>query len=289
MQDSGEPNSSAYKWCWGSILSPAPEVPGDRPVWNPLVFEMVTAGAVMLEMWERVLSPAQRTEVAEGFGAVDERSARLAAGFLAGVSRVGHACPSQMVSFDTRQRASPDRERACAVWREQAMKAGLPLPLPGARLRHAAAEHVTAAVLPRLTGCDCPGLVDGERCRAHAHQGLYTAAYALNRQGADVLHADTVAKAYRATGGAPWDVIRMALVDAVARHVGIAAGSLPSLIRPSDPLSLTAFSGLVSQSVALSREDVAGDVASPHEDWETTTSRAHLHARSAVGRIGVGG
>ncbi|MBK3594466.1 hypothetical protein JHN60_19700 [Streptomyces sp. MBT51] len=285
MHDSGKSNGFAHQWCWGSVLPPGPGVPGDVPAWSPLVFEMVTASAVMLEMWEGVLSPAQRADVAEGLGAADERSARLVAGFLAGVSRVGHACPAQMASFGAGRGASPDWERACAVWREQAVKAGLPLPPPGSRIRHAAPEHVTAAVLPRLTGCDCPGFVDGERCRAEAHQGLYTAAYALNRRGADVLHADTVAKAYRATGGAPWDAIRVALVDGVARYVGIEAGSLPSLIGPSDPLSLTAFSGLVSQSVALSRGDAAGDAASPHEEWEAMTHRAKLLARSAVGRM----
>jgi hypothetical protein len=250
---------------------------------------MVTASAVMLELWDQVLSPAQRSGIAEGLGASDERSARLAAGFLAGVSRIGRACPVHMVSFGAGQLISPALESARSAWREQAVGAGLPLPPAGARLRRAEAEHVTAAVLPRLTGCDCPGHVDGEHCREAAHQGLYVAAYALNRHGADVLHADTVAKAYRATGGAPWDAVRAALVNAVARYVGLAATGLPELIRPSAPGRLTAFSRMVSQSAALSRSDTSRGVASPLDGWEAVSNRARRQAGEAVARIRIGG
>lgn len=283
MSEPGDFSSTAYQWCWGTIdLS-------DPLVWNPLVAEMVTAGSVMLELWEQVLSSRQRADLAGGFAAVDEQSARLASAFLAGVSRLGCASPSCMVSFGAGQAPSPALDPARMAWREQALQAGLPLPSIGARVRHADPEHITAAVLPRLTGCDCAGYVDGERCRDQNHHGLYVAAYALNRHGANVLHADTVAKAYRATGGAVWDAVRAALVDAVAHHVGIDARSLPHLIRPSDPLRLTAFGRMISQSYGLAGGDTLRGFASPLDTREAISDQARLHAREAVSRMRVSG
>ncbi|MFD4975049.1 HD domain-containing protein [Streptomyces sp. NPDC058424] len=283
MSESKELNRCAYKWFWGVVdLSVGLE-------WNPLIAEMITAASVMIELWERVLSPRQRADLAEGFAAKDEQSARVAAAFLAGASRLGEASPSRMTSFGAEKQSSPALDRARAEWREQALRAGLPLPLAGARLRHADPEHITAAVLPRLTGCDCAGYVDGEQCRDRDHQGLHLAAYALNRHGADVLHADTVAKAYRATGGPAWDAVRAALVNAVAHHVGIKAQSLASLIRPTHPTSLTAFSRLVSQSNRLSREAASRGFASPFDALDVMSEQARLHAREAVSRMRVTG
>ncbi|MFD5469486.1 HD domain-containing protein [Streptomyces sp. NPDC127105] len=283
MSESQELNRCAYKWCWGVVDLSV------RLGWNPLIAEMITAASVMTELWERVLSPRQRADLAEGFAAEDEQSARVAAAFLAGASRLGEASPSSMTSFGAEKQPSPALDRARAEWREQALRAGLPLPPAGARLRHADPEHITAAVLPRLTGCDCAGYVDGEQCRDRDHQGLYLAAYALNRHGADVLHADTAAKAYRATGGPAWDTVRAALVDAVARHVDIDARELPRLIRPTDPTRLTAFGRLVSQSNSLARGDASLGFASPHDTWEALPDRARLHAREAVSRMHVAG
>ncbi|WP_053849524.1 HD domain-containing protein [Streptomyces sp. NRRL B-24085] len=293
----GEPedlNSSAHQWCWGTIDLSAPLV------WNPLVAEMITAASVMLELWEKVLSPRQRADLASGFAAMDEQNARLAAAFLAGVSRIGEASPSHMASFGTGapgdgegpsdgQQPSRALEQARTAWRDQAMRAALPLPAVGARVRHAEPQHITAAVLPRLTGCDCAGYVDGERCRDKNHRGLYMAAYALNRHGTDVLHADTVARAYRATGGPAWGAVRTALVDSVAHHVGIDARDLLHLIRPSDPLRLTAFGRLVSQSSDLARGDAPRGFASPHDTPEAISNRARAHAQEAVYRIRLAG
>ncbi|MET8965223.1 HD domain-containing protein [Streptomyces sp. NPDC004074] len=280
---SGELNSFAYKWCWGTVDLSV------RRAWNPLIAEMITAASVMTELWEHVLSPRQRADLAEGFVAEDEQSGRVAAAFLAGVSRLGEASPSRMVSFGPGKQSSPALDGARTAWREQALQAGLPLPAAGARVRHADPEHIAAAVLPRLTGCDCAGYVDGEQCRNRNHQGLYLAAYALNRHGADILHADTVAKAYRATGGPAWDAVRAALVDAVAHHVGIDARNLVRLVRPESPTALTAFSRLVSQSNSLSRRDASRGFASPHDTWEVVSERARLHAREAVSRMRVAG
>ncbi|MFE3032939.1 HD domain-containing protein [Streptomyces canus] len=282
VNESAEVNGDAYKWCWGTIDITA-------MVWNPLIAEMLTAGSVMLELWEQVLSPQQRTDLAEGFAAKDEQSACMVAAFLAGVSRLGHASPAHMAAFGARQRTSPALDRARAEWQERALRAGLPLPRSVARVRHADPEHLTAAVLPRLIGCNCVGYVDGERCRDQNHQGLYSAAYALNRHGADVLHADTVAKAYRATGGPAWDAVRVALVDAVANHVGIDARRLPSLIRATDPTRLTAFGRLVSQSNGLSRGDASRGFASPYDTLEAMSERARSHAGDAVSRMRFAG
>ncbi|MFD8915663.1 HD domain-containing protein [Streptomyces sp. NPDC059575] len=253
-----------------------------EPAWNPLVAEMLTAASVMLELWDRVLSPRQRAHLAERLGTQDEQSARPVTGFLAGVSRIGHASPAHMTAFGSDRPHSPALDTARITWRAKAIEAGLPLPFPATRVRHAHHEHITAAVLPRLTGCDCPAYVDGEHCRDKEHRGLYTAAFALNRHGADILHADTVAKAYRATGGPAWHIIRTALVDDIARHVELDAKNLFRIIQPERPLRLTAFTGLVSQSTALSRGNTAQAFASPDDTWTTMSNNAHLNAKTAT-------
>ncbi|MFF6955029.1 HD domain-containing protein [Streptomyces sp. NPDC008317] len=282
MGQPGELNNIAHQWCWGTIDLSEPHG------WNPLVAELATAACVMLELWDRVLSERQRAELTDAFAADDARSARTAAAFLAGVSRLGHANPSRMTSFGAGQRPSAALDAARAAWRTRALEAGLPLPPPGAPSRRADPEHVTAAVLPRLTGCDCADHVDGEQCRDRDHQGLYVAAYALNRHGADVLHSDTVAKAYRATGGPAWDTVRCALADDVARDAGLGARTeLARLIRPADPVRLTAFGRLVSQSNALALSDTCGGFGSPHDSREVLSERARRRAREAVARMRV--
>ncbi|MET9479071.1 hypothetical protein [Streptomyces sp. NPDC006638] len=280
MSESGELNTSAYKWCWGTVdLS-------DRLVWNPLVAEMVTASSMMLELWKHVVDPSLRGSLAAGFAAEDERSTSQVAAFLAGVSRLGHASPSGMDSFGRGQRPLSLLDRVRGEWQAQALRAGLPLSGAVPRSRQADPEHITAAVLPRLTGCDCADYVDGEQCHDRDHRGLYVAAYALNRHRGDVLHADTVAKAYRATGGPGWDAIRSALVNAVARHVGIDPESLPRLVRPTDPRRLTALGRLVAQSNLLSGGGTFREFASPHDTLEEMSAQAEKRAREAVARMG---
>lgn len=289
VKESGETNSIAHQWCWGTVHSPGPESPGARPTWTPLVVEMVTASAVLLELWDHLLTLPQRVDIAEGLGSHDERDARLAAAFLAGASRVGRACPVHMVAFGVGLRSGPAVEAARAAWRDQAVRAGLPLPPAGTRVRHAEAEHLTAAVLPRLTGCDCEGYVDGERCRDDAHQGLHTLAHALHRYQEDVLHADTVAKAYRATGGAPWDRVRAALLDEVAGYVGMSAVKLPALIGGANPRRLTAFTALVAQSAALSQDESLCGVAPPFGTPDVVAALAQKHAAEQVERMRIAG
>jgi hypothetical protein len=271
----------AYRWCWGTIDE------ADERVWNPLLVEMITSASVLLEWWDRKPDHALRAAVKEGLAAKDERSARVATAFLVGLSRVGEANPWRQESFGGEGPASP-RGRAGAVWQEEARAAGLPLPGVGARprlSRRMPSEHVTAAVLPGLIGCDCAGAVHATPCREPDHQGLYAVALALNRQGADVLHADTVAKAARATGGPDWDGVRAALADAVARYVGITARDLPRLIHPSGPERLTDLTALVAQSTGLAREVTARGFASPHDPWELVVERARQSGEEVVQRL----
>lgn len=278
MSTSENGNMSAYKFCLGSINS------RNRFGWVSLIAQMVTTSSVALELLDReVIDLFQREEIANGLGVQDEHTARAVAAFLAGVRRIGEAYPGHMVTFDPASPPSPELRRACAAWREQASYAGLPK--PGFRPDRMCTADITAAVLPRLIGCDCAGYTDGERCRAPAHRGLYLVAYAIAASGADALHADNVAKACRATGDADWDAVRAGLVASVAAHVGIDAHSLPELIRPTSLTDLTAFSGLVSLSERYSRESRFYDLVSPYDMDETLSNRARLHAREVVDRL----
>ncbi|MET8983533.1 hypothetical protein ABZX85_49040 [Streptomyces sp. NPDC004539] len=269
-------NSKAYLWCWGTIT------PTEGLGWTPLVVELVTTASVALRRWDRLPEHRQDSLTAE-FAARDRRTARLAVAFLAGLSRLGLATPARMNSFDRGlgwlDNTVAGLDHADEIWQYHALRAGLPLEPFDADPYDASPAHITAAVLPRLTGCACPGFTDGERCDTPAHEGLYTAAYALNSPDSGVLHADTVAVAFRATGGPAWDAVRADLVSAVAAHVGIDARSLPRLIRPTRPHRLAEFSDLVARSAEVSEGRVS---ASPHEPWGAVAERVRRYAREAV-------
>ncbi|WP_178880309.1 HD domain-containing protein [Streptomyces acidiscabies] len=279
MDTSRDLNSTGHKWCWGSIA------PSRGPGWNPLVAEMLAAASTLLELWQHALTPAQGTEITKSLAAQDEHCARRAAAFLVGVSRLGHASPAHMVSFGAGLPRSQALDHTRTAWRQGALRAGLPLPQAGSRVRYTQPHYVTAAVLPRLTGCDCAGYVDGERCRNPDHRCLYTVAYALNTHGADILHADMVAKAYGATGGPAWDAVRAALVRTVAHHVGIDARWLPLLIRPTHPSQLTLLNRLVAQCGRLAEGSTFDVFPSPHSTDETLSDLARRHAKEAVSRL----
>ena len=272
-------NSKGHKWCWGSVD------PSRAHGWNPLVAEMLADASTLLELWQHVLTPAQRAELVESLSAQDEPCARRVAAFLVGVKRLGHACPCHMMSFGTDLQRSHVLDHVRTEWRQGALRAGLPLPPDDSQVRHAEPQFVTAAVLPRLTGCDCAGYVDGERCRNIDHRCLYTVAYALNTHGADFLHADMVAKAYRATGGPAWDAVRAALVRAVAAHVGIEPRQLPYLIGPTHVSRLTLLNRLVAQCGRLTVGHDFVAFASPDATDEALSSLARRHAEETVSRL----
>ncbi|QEU96419.1 HD domain-containing protein [Streptomyces kanamyceticus] len=283
------PTTHAYTWCWGTFDLSGLSVQRGGAAWNPLVCELVGSSAVMLELWDRVLRDEQQDDLTEGFGLQDRQSARLLSAFLAGVSRLGNASPAHMDSLGQGQCHSPAIEEAHKVWRQQAWEAGLPLSSTPGRIRHANPEHITAAVLPRLIGCDCAGFVDGEQCRNRAHRGLYMAAYALNRHGGNVLHADTVAEAYRATGGTAWDTVRGDLVKAVAQYVGVNPWSLPEMTQQVRPVALSGLSRLVAQSNKLSLGNASSGFASPLDSYDVWSDRVRLQASEAVTQVRVSG
>ena len=269
-------NSKAYMWCWGTIA------PTKGYGWTPLAVELVTAAAVSLRLWDQ-LSEHEQEDLTAEFAAPDPRSARTAVALLAGLSRIGLATPARMNSFGKGvgwlDNAAAGLGHATETWQYGALQAGLPLEPFDPRPYDASPAHITAAVLPRLTGCTCPGFTDGEHCDTPEHEGLYAAAYALGPPGSGVLHADTVAVAFRATGGPAWDAVRADMVSAVAAHVGVDARSLPRLIRPTRPHRLTAFSELVARSAELSEGKVS---AFPYESWDTIATRVRWHARKEV-------
>jgi len=263
-------------WCWGTV---APEM---GLGWTPLAVELVTAAAVSLRLWDRRSEREQEALLAE-FAAPDRRSARTAVALLAGLSRIGLATPARMNSFGKGvgelDNARARLDHAAEVWQYSALQAGLPLEPFDPDPYDASPAHVTAAVLPRLTGCACPGFTDGEHCDTPEHEGLYAAAYALGPPGSGVLHADTVAVALRATGGPAWDAVRADLVSVVAAYVGVDARSLPRLIRPTRPHRLTALSELVARSAELSEGTVS---ASPRDPWNKVVLRVRRRACEAV-------
>ncbi|MER5769115.1 hypothetical protein [Streptomyces sp. NPDC001985] len=255
------------------------------PAWNPLAAELLGSGSVLLELWDRVLPEEQRAMLTESLGAGDERAARRVAAFLAGVSRLGEANPARMDSFGLGDHPSPALADARERWRTEAGRAGLPLPSAGDRPYRARPEHLTAAVLPRLTGCDCPEFTDGERCFDRAHQGLFDVALALNTVRGERLHRDEVAKAHRAALGAGWGAVRASLVGAVAEHVGLRTERLAGLTGAAEPDGLAGFHRLVARCNRLAAGGPAPDFARPSDPGERLRERARRRAGEAVGRL----
>jgi hypothetical protein len=243
----------AALWCWGSVRSPAGADPAG-PLWTPLAAEMLAAATVMLYLWER--RPAHwRAELTAGLGLEEEGPARVGWALLAGVSRVGEANPARMAGFDgDRHQRAPWWSAAHRDWRRGASDAGLPLP-PGDKTYPYRAEpqHITAATLPRLLGCDCQGVANGEQCRAHRH--LHNLALAVNEHEFGALHYGAVNAAHGAAE-ARWDGIRAQLVAMVADHVGAGLDTLPDLFR-APTHATTAGSRAVAEANADVRRALA--------------------------------
>ncbi|WP_327657192.1 hypothetical protein [Streptomyces sp. NBC_00483] len=252
------------------------------PAWNPLVADMLCHASVAQEVWDRVLSPAQRSELASELGCGREDVARQVLALLAGARRVGEASPAWMNGLGTTVH-SPALEITRPSWQRGAEQVGLTASVLRSRFPPEPVERIGAAVLPRLLGCDCPELEDGERCTKPAHDGLFLMVYSIFLEDGNDLPTDTVAVAARAGGRGPWPAIRRSLVGEVARHVGLKPERVPDLIQPSEeggPLvGLRCFSSRIAR---FPIDGPAYGYALPDDPLEKMSHRARNIARTAI-------
>ncbi|MFE1788953.1 CRISPR-associated endonuclease Cas3'' [Streptomyces sp. NPDC059525] len=244
--------SGAYRWVWGKTQDRWTYRKEQRG-WNPLLAHLLDTGATARELWDRYLPDSVRAVLTEAFGGGDAATARAVVPFLAAVHDLGKAAPVFLELFDQEKDRSHLHD-ARALWEEEARSHGVPLPDTWEGLYWALHQHITAATLPRLLGCDCP-VASGERCRAPEHQGLHDVAYALGGHHGHVPGADTVGTAAIARGGDDWDDVRADLVRVTAGLLGVDLGRLAAVVAPVKPAALIHLMGLVIMSDWIASND----------------------------------
>jgi CRISPR-associated endonuclease/helicase Cas3 len=210
------------------------------PDWNPLPAHLFDAAAAAMELWDRYLSLPLRHRLAHAFGDGDEDLAREVIAFYAALHDLGKASPAFLNQFGRGRHTSARLRSARTAWEANARAGCLPLPQEWTDIWWARHEHVTAAVLPHLTGCDC----QPANCENRAHRQLHAVAYSLAAHHGHIPDADTVGKAHGATSAA-WTPVHEQIVQAVATTTGVALPQLVDLVKPLRPSALIAFTGLV--------------------------------------------
>ncbi|MFE9846989.1 CRISPR-associated endonuclease Cas3'' [Streptomyces goshikiensis] len=257
----------AYRWVWGKTQDRRRYRDGQRG-WNPLLAHLLDTGATARELWDRYLPDNVRAVLTEAFGGGDAATARAVVPFLAALHDLGKAAPAFLGQFDQPETRS-HLYKARLEWEEEARSHGTPLPAAWEALYWAHHQHITAATLPRLLGCDC-AVANGQSCRAPEHQGLYAAAYALGGHHGHVPGAETVGTATIARGGADWDGVRAELVEVTAVLLGVDLRRLPALVAPVRPAALIQLTGLVIMSDWIASNDDRypyADLADSDEEW----------------------
>ncbi|MFE3557826.1 CRISPR-associated endonuclease Cas3'' [Streptomyces sp. NPDC059193] len=255
-----------YRWVWGKTQDRSRYREAERG-WNPLLAHMLDTGATARELWDRYLSDNVRAVLTEAFGGGDSATARAVVPFLAALHDLGKAAPTFLHGFDRHPRTHLRTARA--VWEEEARARAVPLPDSWEGLYWAHHQHITAATLPRLLGCDCP-VADGQRCRVSEHQGLHSVAYALGGHHGHVPGAETVGTATIARGGSSWDDVRRDLVEVTAALLGVDLSRLAALVAPVKPAALTSLMGLVIMSDWIASNDDRfpySDLGDTDEKW----------------------
>ena len=123
--------------CWAKL-----DTDSRPPGYHPLLWHMTDVAMVARELWQSVLSPAQRNMLCEALGLEDCRDAAgLWCAFLAGLHDLGKASPAFQMQVEG--------VRVEVVARLQ--RNGLRIPVQH-RSSHASASHgtVTAATLPDI-------------------------------------------------------------------------------------------------------------------------------------------
>lgn len=240
--------------CWGSIHSTDGQV-----VWNPLVAEMMAASS----MYQHTGDDDERRSLAQALGLAYNSSqarddAHRVIAYLIGMTRIGEATPGRMNGFGkkTSIEAHIGWETTRQQWWDQAQASGLPVYPLESRLLHVEPEHVTAAALPRLSGCACEDVMTGEYCLDHAQ--IWHVAMRLTRLAGQPVHAETV---HRSMGGADrhWDPVREAMAGVLAAHVGVDRSELADRIQPESPKALAWLHAPAAECNALVREVLSAD------------------------------
>ncbi|MGC0421114.1 CRISPR-associated helicase Cas3' [Embleya sp. AB8] len=288
MIDSHEPNSRAYAYCWGKTDLHGVSAQCGGPAWNPLLAHLFDVGATAGQLYVRFLSPAAQHRLADAFGAGREAEAARVIAFFVALHDLGKASPAFVRNF-VPGRFTPARvQEEYPRWQEAARAAGLPLPEPGTGLplplvvRH---EHITAALLPRLCGCDCPDFTDGERCRERRHKGLNNVALCLAQHHGHFPNLDAVARAVGGAGGGEWRSVQNDLVSAVAAATGVERGRLADLVTPARPSALVTFAGLVILSDWIGSDESRfpyGSVTDGEATWWAASRKNAEEALTAL-------
>lgn len=274
-------SSLAWLMPWGKTDRNGLSRARNGPPWNPLFAHMLDVGACVAELWDRYLSVSVRARLTEAFGAGDEALARRVTMFLAALHDLGKASSCHLRLFGSRARKGGDLRRARAVWERQARAAGLPLAPVLDAAPYARHEHITAAHLPRLLGCDCHEcLGDGPR-----HDGLHAVAALLGGHHGHIPNADSIGRALKAARPATWEPVHRNLVDNLARLMSVETQRLSDVIRPERPSALPIFAGLVvlADWIASDEEHFTyRDLAQPVEQWWYHSQRQAAEALTAL-------
>jgi hypothetical protein len=251
---------------------------------------MLACGFVLFELWDRELTERQKKSLTQSLGLDDMETARNIWGLLAGVSRVGEANPGRMHDFGSGRPVTREQGRTTVweeerkAWWEEAGAAGLPLPpLDHRHPYRTAPKYITAATLPRLLGCDCTDVANGECCPKHRR--LFTVAMALHDDAGNTLNFDHVNRSHGAAGGADWDRVRAALVTLVSGYIGIDIRRSPELLRAPQASLLSSASRLISRcnkKVARALYTDPADFVSPDDPVEVWASDLRRQASETV-------
>ncbi|MFK0017027.1 CRISPR-associated helicase Cas3' [Streptomyces sp. NPDC091027] len=240
-----QPHLLMALWLWAKTDLHALSRKRHGPAWNSLLAHCLDTAAVCGALIEHHLSAPVLARLADAFGAGDPATARRVLMLLAALHDMpGKATAAFQMLFSALRTRDTELAEAGQHWARAAARAGLPVngPRPEAR-PHA---HVTARYLPALLGCPCP------RCRATdgptpSELPLHVIAALLGGHHGDIPNNSTI-RAASLRLDPLWHTVHRALVDELARLIGVDLQRLPGLIRLERPCVPVLFAGLVVHS-----------------------------------------
>ncbi|MGW7645458.1 CRISPR-associated helicase Cas3' [Streptomyces bobili] len=231
---------ASYRLVWAKTDRHGASLRSGGPAWNPLPAHLFDTAATAMQLWDHYLTPALRTRLTQDLGDGDEALARAVTAFYAALHDLGKAHPAFLNQFGRGRHATPALRTARTTWANAARAEGLPLPHTWDGIFWARHEHVTAAVLPSLTGCDC----GPAGCHNRAHRALHTAAYSIAAHHGHIPDHDTVTRAHGSTPP-QWTPVHQDIVQAVAAITKVDTTRLINHVRLRRPSALIALTGLV--------------------------------------------
>ena len=227
-----------------------------RVAMHPLICHLLDVAAVTATLWDRVLSPAARREIAAGLG-LDETTARRWVIFLAGAHDIGKASP--VFQYCTKQEAIGERLK----------QAGF---MPLAHYNGTKHGTISTLILSELL----PGVYQWDETDAQTmavaiggHHGVFPQSGQWDRPEA---------KADRGKGAA-WQAAQTALLDTLARCLGGSPTVVPAGV--TIPVAMT-VAGLVSVADWIGSDDQNNfpytdltAFADAEAYWQTAQERAY--------------